>query len=124
MRGFHSNYSDYFRNCYYDGDCGTTNLIGGSDVWHCKPSRCQLCQFLLQAGNNTVGPDQLANGQNFFQTVMLVQTYLGTLIFPWAKFVEYHSKKLERHNFMKPPTTSQVAVDGNGKMKCVTDISE
>jgi hypothetical protein len=56
--------------------------------------------------------------------VMLVQTYLGTFMFPWAKFVEYHSKKLERHNLMKPPMTSQAVVDGNGKKKGVTDVAE
>jgi hypothetical protein len=56
--------------------------------------------------------------------VMLVQTWLGILMFAWARTVEYHHKKLEKHNSAKPPMTSQAAVNGGDKTKGVTDISE
>jgi len=55
---------------------------------------------------------------------MLVQTWLGIVMFAWARTVEYHHKKLEKHNSAKPPMTSQAAVNGGDKTKGVTDISE
>lgn len=55
---------------------------------------------------------------------MLVQTWLGTVMYGWGKIVEMNQKKLERHNSQKPPLLSPATVEGNDTEKRTTDIEE